>query len=357
MSKFKYVETIKEHTPMIHFQSNQSGATLRATELKPKFDRFLKKYAFDNEQERYKKFLIKDKEAFDYKVTIEENQNPKENIDDRDPLYFGNMGADTLEKKSFKYKEKFKITFFSFKDGLIDIIKNNFEAFLANTNFATRQSKGYGSFYLDKEFNPNLIKYPYYYFDSNEKNYKNDIKLFYQFLRQGINLKDGNGTVFYSKPAIFTYFNSQGISWEKKSIKEFYINNQNELEDSNLIRDLFGLSASEQWGSYGATVTKENEEIKRFQSPITFKPIFNEQKVRVYFWANDSVDKILNKEFQIKFSGRGGLSLYTPNQFNFEEFFQYAFNINLTQHISPEYHSRYEFTTLNKILENLRGQL
>ena len=41
MSRFKVEFTLKQHTPIIHFQSNQTGATLRATELKPKFDRFL----------------------------------------------------------------------------------------------------------------------------------------------------------------------------------------------------------------------------------------------------------------------------------------------------------------------------
>ena len=47
-SKFKIKFTLKQHTPIIHFQSEQAGATLRATELKPKLDKFLKKYAFNN---------------------------------------------------------------------------------------------------------------------------------------------------------------------------------------------------------------------------------------------------------------------------------------------------------------------
>lgn len=33
---------LKQHTPIIHFQWEQKGATLRATELKPKLDLFLK---------------------------------------------------------------------------------------------------------------------------------------------------------------------------------------------------------------------------------------------------------------------------------------------------------------------------
>ncbi|MFK5976154.1 MAG: hypothetical protein QM493_06565 [Sulfurovum sp.] len=50
MSKFKVNFTLKQHTPIIHFQSDQMGATLRATELKPKFDKFLIKYAFGGDE-------------------------------------------------------------------------------------------------------------------------------------------------------------------------------------------------------------------------------------------------------------------------------------------------------------------
>lgn len=33
---------LKQHTPLIHFQSEQPGAILRATEVKSKLDKFLK---------------------------------------------------------------------------------------------------------------------------------------------------------------------------------------------------------------------------------------------------------------------------------------------------------------------------
>jgi len=40
-SKYKLCFKLKQHTPIIHFQADQKGATLRASELKPKLDRFL----------------------------------------------------------------------------------------------------------------------------------------------------------------------------------------------------------------------------------------------------------------------------------------------------------------------------
>ena len=33
--------TLKQHTPLIHFQPGQCGATLRASEVKPKLDKFI----------------------------------------------------------------------------------------------------------------------------------------------------------------------------------------------------------------------------------------------------------------------------------------------------------------------------
>ena len=38
---YKIEFTLKQHTPIIHFQHDQDGATLRATEVKPKLDRFI----------------------------------------------------------------------------------------------------------------------------------------------------------------------------------------------------------------------------------------------------------------------------------------------------------------------------
>ena len=39
---YKLEFTLKQHTPLIHFQHDQAGATLRATEVKPKLDKFLR---------------------------------------------------------------------------------------------------------------------------------------------------------------------------------------------------------------------------------------------------------------------------------------------------------------------------
>jgi len=374
MKKFKAEFTLKQHTPIIHFQSNQRGATLRATELKPKFDRFL----LENVKGiPYIENANKSK-SLDYKVKIEQNFSQAQEINSRESLYFGNMG-DGEEKKFKTYPRPFTIEFFSYNREVLEAIKSNFEAFLANTNFGTRQSKGYGGFYIDgKSFDTKLIAHKIYSFSSN--NWEKDIKVLYPFLRQGINRVNHNGdTVFYSKPAIFSYAKSKGWEWDKKAIKQEYFSNQLQKqikdykpsdileyssENQYLLRDLFGLSSSQEWGKpYYTTIEKEGTKIEningkneivvqRFRSPITFKIVNN----RVCFWANDTVNSVLGEDFSIK-DGRGDESLHLsfPTEFSFEDFFTFAFNIDLSIHIQPKYHNQSEYTILTKILNELKS--
>ena len=397
MSDFKLEFTLQQHTPMIHFQSDQAGATLRATELKPKLDRFLIEYAFGNDFEKYKSFLIgyesitklkkrepkksdfDDKLAFDYKVKISVDSNKIENIEKRNPrtgreirnpLFFGNMGDSDVHKKRFILSKKIVISFFSFNRVLLDSINNNFEAFLANTNFGTRQSKGFGSFYIEsKDFNSSLVKATVYSFDSTPNQYQEDINLFYSFLRSGtnvVNFRTKKGR-FYAKALSFMYAKEHNMTWDKKAIKQKYFQRENCLNyNSNneyLIRDLFGLSSEQRWMSYRANISKEhnekdkNRKIERFKSPITFKPIIVHDRVKVYFWADSNIKAFLDKEFVIKNNKRGDLKLSTPPTFSFEEFFKFAFGIDISSHIDNRYHYTNEYKKLNRVFNQLRSQL
>jgi CRISPR/Cas system CMR-associated protein Cmr1 (group 7 of RAMP superfamily) len=219
-SKFKVEFMLKQHTPIIHFQSGQSGATLRATELKPKFDKFL----LDRVEDLPYKENANGHKSLDYKVKIEHNFSKATEINSRESLFFGNMG-DGDDKKYKNYPNKFKIEFFSFTPKVKKAIENHFEAFLANTNFGTRQSKGYGGFYINsKKFDKTLISSKVYSFQT--KNWEKDIKVLYSFLRQGLNFPGRDGTRFYAKPAIFSYAKSKGWTWDKKAIKQEYFSNR-----------------------------------------------------------------------------------------------------------------------------------
>ncbi len=361
-NNYKLAFTLKQHTPIIHFQHDQKGATLRATELKPKLDRFLIE-RFKQEDVDYKPFLIAGQDgALDYKVRVEPDLSHSQEIDARNPLFFGNMG-EIVPKKFKQNSQSIKVEFFSFSSKVLEAIKNSFEAFLANTNFGTRQSKGFGSFYIEgKSFDKSLIPFDVYSFSSTK--WQEDIKLFYAFLRQGINLPNREGTRFYSKPAIFLYAKSKGWTWDKKEIKEHFFSDtlreQQKKYNSDspvnygssekyILRDLFGLSSEQSWMTYKATVKKETKNIDRFKSPITFKFLDGQ----VYFWANNSVEEILDKEFTVKVKG-SSLVLKTPKEFSFNEFFKFVKNINLSDVVENKFQSEKEYRDLNRMLSNLK---
>lgn len=395
---YKLIIKLKQHTPLIHFQHDQSGATLRATELKPKLDKFLKKYVFEDNLEKYKEYLIgydeenkklaTDKIAFDYKVRIKalkeiEYENPKIKSRDKNgkikvkefPLYFGNMGES--KDKYFMYCEDIQLTIFSFHKKLIDEIVNVLPVFFMKHNFGTRQSKGFGSYYINKNGFYKLneeekfikkeildtVKRPKYKFTvdiTNEKGDKKEkmkkvfteIEKLYSSLRSGLD---------YNKesPYIEKYAISKGWAWDKAVIKEKYFQGKKiENKDKYLLKDLFGLSTDEQWLKQNGKITKEHifkdkkeekDKIERFMSPIFFKPIEKDQNIyEVYFEAREIDKRFLDTEFRIKNHDEGDLILKTPEKFNFDEFFQFIFELDRKSHPPKVY------KIIKEIKENLQ---
>ena len=351
MSNFKAVFTLKQHTPIIHFQANQNGATLRATELKPKFDKFLKKYIFNNQIP--KEYKISDKDALSYKVKVYATNTKTINFEKYPPLYFAR------DSKQKLLSDSITVEFTSFNTKLISTIKENFESFLANENFGTRQSKGYGNFYIDeKDFNPNLVKRKKtYFFYSDKNNWEKDIKLFYGFLRAGINEIDfrTKTSKFYAKSLMFLYASSLQIVWDKKAIKEHFFNHK-EPKRHHLMKDLLGLSANESWLSYKMSLKKSSKNIDRYKSPITFKPIQEAKRVKIYLFADEINKNFLDSFFQIKGKGKP-LNISTPKEFDIYKFLSFAFKTNLDEHIDKKYHNNKNFTKLQDIFTTLKAQI
>jgi hypothetical protein len=78
---YKIEFTLKQHTPLIHFQHEQAGATLRASEVKPKLDKFLidKLGGIDKARKEHPDwFISKEHEAFNYKLKLSVNRLIKE---------------------------------------------------------------------------------------------------------------------------------------------------------------------------------------------------------------------------------------------------------------------------------------
>ena len=381
MSKFKIEFSLKQHTPLIHFQSEQSGATLRATELKPKFDRFLIEHVFDDDFENYKSFLIgykepkkptdkimtkkdfKGKMALDYKVKIIKKKVSDDKTDlnglPDDRLFMGNMGGGTIQQMYHRNFES-TVSIIVFDEKLREEIKDSFSSFMMQTNFGGGSSKGFGSF-TDKE--NKVINYPNncysFKIGSNKlEDVYESISYFYKMLKSGINEKDKDkNTVFYGKSFLWLYVNKtqDNTTWEKKKIKETFFNL--DIEPSNkepyLYRDLLGLSLESDWMSYSKTITKKSTGIARFPSPITFKPILEEDGYYVYFWGVEVSKDILDKKFTIS-DGSSNFEISTPKNFNISEYLEFVSEQSLASHIDKTFQGDNKiFKTLNTVFNSI----
>ena len=177
---------LKQHTPLIHFQHDQEGATLRASEVKPKLDKFiLTKLGNENYQQgintaKENKWLVGKGEhpALDYKMRIECKEPVDINLsikqvekrgviqkdelerilfttanypDNMNSLIMGNMGGRIKEDiLNFVLYSNIKIVIISKKNKLIDEIKHFVFTFFVENGFGNRTSKGFGSYTVDK---------------------------------------------------------------------------------------------------------------------------------------------------------------------------------------------------------------
>ncbi|MCC8074698.1 MAG: hypothetical protein LIO95_01930 [Clostridiales bacterium] len=163
MSSFSRKFTIRQVTPIIHFQFGEADATLRATELKPKLDRFLcGRYRAEQGETVPEAWQIADAPGNDgrsdyYHLNYKAQMFPKgetakiEVGQNNFPMYFGNMGDG--EKKHGLFCPEgltLKITCLisdkAQREALLTFIGENLELFFLTHNFGTRQTKGYGGF-------------------------------------------------------------------------------------------------------------------------------------------------------------------------------------------------------------------
>ncbi len=353
MSDFKLEFQLKQHTPLIHFQYKQAGATLRATELKPKLDRFIVKKLGGKDKIDKSWFVNEEKEALNYKVRIEaDDVNLHEiNKSDKIPLYFGNMGKEyDKNPKAFSFTENnIIVTIQSFQNELRKKIEQFFPYFIAETNFGTRQSKGFGSFFLDlQKHNVNIdkifegihylkIKNNISKIDKNNvlnsyKDVLNVINYYYQRLKSGINYGKRKD---YSEAFLLNYLMTKklGYTWEKPWLKEKFIGLASDPSTKKYqpkyARALLGLQASYRLRKPKGTwmpITVESKVIDRHKSPITFKPIILNDEVRIYILTNSINTDLLDKEFQFSAHGKT-YNLKTPDS---------AFDIN---DLIKEYHA------------------
>lgn len=171
---------LKQHTPLIHFQHDQEGATLRASEVKPKLDKYIIEQLKESGKydEGVQDGWIKskgDKIWLDYHMKIEtsepinysmdvlnetdRNRNQKRDEigrplyktpnypDNQNSLIMGNMGGRIQEEVlNFVMFKKVAIILLFRNKELCDKVKASIFAFFIKNNFGNRTSKGFGSF-------------------------------------------------------------------------------------------------------------------------------------------------------------------------------------------------------------------
>lgn len=399
--------TLKQHTPLIHFQPGQYGATLRASEVKPKLDRFIlgKLGKEEFEEAKRKKWLIGkgDHPALNYKMRIigkdvilspiegywgyRRNRNGQE-IPIASPMFFGNMQNEKDKskkniKKCFSKCNDITLTLYSLSDDVIKVVLKYLQSFFLQTNFGTRQSKGYGSFSLvvDEKWK-NAVEevkvkeetmpvYPYFTCKGGEKVLFNEMEWFHKAIRSGIN--DCFGERFYMKSLMFAYAKEKGKQWEKKTIKTVFYDqlsdaynsediNEKELANHNnksdvltytsqnegefLFKDCLGLSTIERWKkpviSGGRLMYKDfftlkkgfrktaeqSDEIQRMKSPVLLKPIKENGFYKIYIMYNDVPEKFLKSKFNISVdccAENDFLPLKIYPEFSMEDYFDFIF--------------------------------
>jgi len=374
---YKLTVKLKQHTPLIHFQHEQHGATLRATELKPKLDRFLiKKLGITNGNipKKYEDWFIStDKMALDYKVRIiaekvdekwigfvSKNDKIRNKINDKDLLTGTAYFADNDKLKKGKFSEckkgltftKITCYFLSFNSNLINEIANVVSDFFILTNLGSRTSKGFGSFTVEKIEEKSIVysttdissvlknHYACVYLSDNKLTDLSDVNRIYQILKSGI-----NKTPSSLEKYLWSGFK---IDWEKYVVMEDLVQNINNPEERDytksrkykFARAVLGLAGSYNYPpnhhhSQVETVTikhvpqkKDEDTIERMQSPIFFKIIDK----AIYLCANKTYQAIENKVF--KFSSemdKVGIEMKTINNFDIKDFLEKHLSKNWTQ--------------------------
>lgn len=358
-----------QHTPLIHFQHSEPHACLRATEVKPKLDRFLIEQLEKDDRfgdGRWKKWFVGDgsQQSFDYMMRITPNSEqvertqsiengieraiaraehrpPNASLHEIHKNYFGNMASgnniqDTVQaiqetfKESLFYKDGLTLTIRCFIPELLTFIDEHIRGFFMMHNFGTRQRKGFGSFTVDINTQPNAPKgfdlvgkyCPNAYYCKLDGNVNADALLdavwvISAFLRSGFNRGEGN----YVRGFVFRYFQREKnpLANDKAFVKQQVLHNvYNEATRGEhlhpygnnvryrYVRGLLGTNENSRFCRAPRGETREDrtvhniyihsaEGVERFPSPLLFKPIGK----FVFILPQKMPDEIFGSEFYI----------------------------------------------------------
>ena len=305
--------TLEQYTPHIHFQADEEGACLRASEVKPKLDKFLLSYLsrkklFDSVPEEW--FIVKEdenKRALNYKVSVCGIGTPTLIDNFRNTSYFGNMG-DSNDKKGVLYKSGLELTVIAgaqTENRRLNIGNNNYSllglvdyclpAFFTFNCFGTRNTKGWGSYgihsvkvnekylldFVDVFYTIPVVKR----MSGNQvkgSDALEEIRILSNMMKAGINMtaeripRDKRG---YYKGRIYCYFLDK-IKSDKKFMKSRLFDRNNDDSKYLYLRAMLGLAENVEFKDKdrrGIIEIKDSEgnnnrKITRFNNPVHFIP-------------------------------------------------------------------------------------
>lgn len=239
---------LRQHTPLIHFQHDQAGATLRGTEVKPKLDRFILTQLGDGNYEKGRetaknnKWIIGNSAgALDYKLSIQANYSKKYIM----ATFLSNAKKEEFKKKKLPFiapapcfgdndiygcmYDRVEVHIFSFKKEVVKEVEKYIVNFFNTENFGFRQSKGFGGFSVSK-VNDNdrgndskntieqLKKKGNLFYKKYNATLKDALKIIHNDYQL---LKSGKTYPAYQKSKLAEYFYLQpnALRWEKRNIK------------------------------------------------------------------------------------------------------------------------------------------
>jgi hypothetical protein len=230
---------------MIHFQADRNNSEpicLRASEVKPKLDRFIVKLFEKDEKDSIPKEWIQSKHpngvdvALKYRMTIKHNGVsivPAERIP---RIFYGNTGVRNDEEKrnAVWFDNGLKLTILCFVPRLMEKIQDCIADFFIVTNFGTMQSKGFGSFTVmeresDKEcdiaaaLKENFDSKKCFKISVNQSGYDNEAQtILFDTIKQVYSVMKSGWRMPYERSYIYQYMHKKpkNIGNEKAFMKK-----------------------------------------------------------------------------------------------------------------------------------------